>query len=915
MGSALYKPTPEVVQVVVYLDQIGRVSPGEMKLGYVSKQAIALPEPGQPLLSIGTVVEQPDSSQAFIPKESFDVLNNPYMGWVAWAKDAVRKPAGEPYVQPHSLVYVGISWRELEPVKGQFDWAGIEEKYQFAYWNSLGKKMNLRLVLDTPTSDPTHKDIPDWLYDELVQAEGTAGAGKWYATDAIGSGFAPNYSSPVLISEHERMIKAYAEHFDNDPRVAYIQLGSLGHWGEFHNWPEEVSGVFPQLIVSNQYVSHYLANFHHKLMGMRKPFPIAADHHLGLFNDVFGDKGSTKSFIDWTVDGWGEIGRYIEPGEVAADVQAASKMPDFWKTNFSGGEFTSGNPLQSLNDDVIMESLYETYASHTSWLGPSSPADYQVGVNGVTQAVQENMDTMLKTMGYRFVLESASHPASAQAGDSVTLATYWNNKGVAPFYMDWPVAVALADASGQIVASSITKASQTDIRNWLPGSQQAALPLHVPSNLTTGTYKVLVSILDPETNQPGIQLAITGKRNDGWYALDTIAIQGESSGSYTYMPPTLPQVSQVQQVTKVDTINGHVSITLDESKTELHIPVASFTDKDAVLDVSGKAFSLQIPKEVIDEIQNLQKEKGYTDDAQLSLSWNEIKGEDLQRVMEGISPTSGSPIWNSGGGAIRLTLSVIGSDGQSTVLDHFSTPLTLTLPLDAGANRTLAGVYYLADHGEPVFVPSIQEGDQLIAKVSHFSSYAVLELHRMFADVPVGHWAFADIQKLAAKHMIEGDSEQTFAPDRSVNRAEFTAMLVRILGVSSTTSNQTGFHDVHQDAWYAEAIRAAVQNGLVTGIGNDAFGPDQQISRQEAAVLMQNAIKVANLHIPAMSGSASYESFLDKEEGAAWAQGALHASVKQGLLQGLEDDRLAPTEPMTRAQASAILSRFMNLAK
>ncbi|NQX71365.1 DUF4832 domain-containing protein [Paenibacillus alba] len=919
VGSVFYKPTPDAVQVYLYLEQIGRINPGAMKVGCVSKQAIALPEPGQTLLATSAVYHQPAVSDAFVPKESFDVLNNPYMGWVAWARDDDKKPLGEPYVQPNSLMYVGISWRELEPVKGQFDWAGIEAKYQFAYWSSLGKKLNLRLVMDTPTEDPTHKDIPDWLYDELVQAEGSAGAGKWYNTESIGSGFAPNYSSPVLVSEHERMIQAYAEHYDNDPRVAFIQIGSLGHWGEFHNWPEDVSGKFPQLTISNQYVSHYINNFHHKLIGMRKPFPIAAEHHFGLFNDVFGDKGSTKSFLDWTINGWNEINLYLEPGENAPDVQAASKMPDFWKVNYSGGEFTSGNPLQSLKDEVMMESLYETYASHTSWLGPSSPADYQVGKDGVTQAVQENMDTMLKTMGYRFVLESASHQASAQAGDSVTLATYWNNKGVAPFYMDWPVAAALADASGQIVASSITKASETDIRSWLPGGHPAELPLTLPSSLMTGTYSVLIGILDPQMNQPDIQLAIEGKRSDGWYALDTIAVQGEdpsasapSSSSDSGYGGSLE--GTIQLVAQADLVNGHVAIALDGSKSELRVPLAALPDKDAQLDITGPAFSLQIPKEVMEEVKSLQKLKGYQG-AQLSLAWKEVKDMALQNMLAGLPSAAGSNLWSSAGSAIRLELSLKGGDGQSEVLKQFTAPLILTLPLSAGSDHALAGVYYLADNGTPVFVDSSEDKGQLIAKVWHFSSYAVLALHKSFRDVPSEHWAFADIQRMAARHIIEGESDTDFAPDRSVNRAEFTAMLVRQLGLTAKkASTDARFMDVEPQAWYAEAIQIAVQNGLVTGLGEGWFGPDQLISRQQAAVLLQRA-KGANLTVPAAAGNASYEAFADKEEGAVWAQDALRASVEQGLLQGLDDHMLAPAEHMSRAQASVILSRFKDLGK
>jgi Domain of unknown function (DUF4832)/Beta-galactosidase len=509
--------TSDYAKFYFYQDQIGRQSPEPITLGYVGKHAYHLPASGEAPLVLNQNI-QTQKSIGFEPKENFEVLNNPFKGWVGWANTK------QPLVQPHSLVYANISWRELEPEKGKFNWEEIESKFQFEKWQQEGTRINLRFVLDDPGNGP-EKDIPDWLYDELVKAEGQEGAGKWYDTPSsvVGKGFAPNYSSPTLIAEHERAIQALADRYNNHPGIAFIQIGSLGHWGEFHNWPEEVSGKFPSLSVSDQYVSHYLERFTNKMVGMRKPFPIAADNKLGLFNDVFGSKGATDTWVDWTVNGWNEIGSYVDNGQDPQEAQAASKMPDFWKYAYSGGEFHSGNTRLSVGDSTIMESLREARVSHTSWLGPSSPASYVKGKD-ITESEQANIDLLHNTMGYRFVLESVQHDHKGEIGDGLKLSFLWNNKGVAPFYFDWPLAVALQDNKGNIVTESIQRLDSIDIREWLPGRHEVNVDYSLSKNLKPGRYQLVIAILDPATGKPGIKLGIEGERPDGWTQLDAVTV-------------------------------------------------------------------------------------------------------------------------------------------------------------------------------------------------------------------------------------------------------------------------------------------------------------------------------------------------------------------------------------------------------
>lgn len=423
----------------------------------------------------------------FHPEEIQDVLNNPFMGWVPWAT-AQQVP------QPHRLVYAGISWRELEPKRGEFDWEGIERKYRFEYWDSKGVKIILRLVLDLPRRGTATLDIPDWLYERTEQK------GTWYNTTEIGNGFSPDYNNPVFIQEHERLIKALANRYNEDSRIAFIQLGSLGHWGEWHTWPNG-SGVFPEIPTSDLYVTHYLDHFTNKMIGLRRPFGIAKEHKLGLFNDMFGHQPSTDEWIGWFINGRS----VLEP-----------PMPDFWQFAYSGGEFSSGNALLHLTDDKIEDTLRQARESHTSWLGPCSPAELPREI-----PEQKNLDALLKTIGYRFVLQSVQHLGVATAGDNLKITMTWENKGVAPFYFPWPLSLSLLDEQGQMTAIHRTDA---DLRHWLPGDTTITTELPLPANLKAGEYTLLVAILDPATNKPGVDLAITGRREDGWYALNSIIV-------------------------------------------------------------------------------------------------------------------------------------------------------------------------------------------------------------------------------------------------------------------------------------------------------------------------------------------------------------------------------------------------------
>jgi hypothetical protein len=188
-------------------------------------------------------------------------------------------------------------------------------------------------------------------------------------------------------------------------------------------------------------------------------------------------------------------------------------MPDFWATSPSGGEFSSGSYFK---DSVIEETLRQARLTHVTWMGPSAPYREK------DAAIQPNIDRFLKTIGYRFVLTKDTHEKEAAAGKILNISLVVNNRGVAPFYYNWPLELSLADGQGTIVAAVRT---DIDIRKWLPGEHEASYALPIPDHLREGTYTVNAAILDPQSGKPGVEFANDGKRADGRYALGTVLIK------------------------------------------------------------------------------------------------------------------------------------------------------------------------------------------------------------------------------------------------------------------------------------------------------------------------------------------------------------------------------------------------------
>jgi hypothetical protein len=404
------------------------------------------------------------------------LLHNPLIGWVTDARD-------KDINQSHTLVYASFSWRDIESVKGEYDFKKFEEEHNFSYWKSKNIKIVIRLYLDYP-QDKSHRDIPDWLYEEM------GGKGVVYS-NAYGVGFSPDYNDPMLLNYHEELIQAIADRYDGDSDVAFVEIGSLGHWGEWHTGTNNDELIpFASQDVCEAITNQYLKYFNNKKLLMRHPTKIAADNKLGLFNDSFGDVFQTEDcFINWFSKGYVDqrTGAFNPP------------MQDFWMYAPSGGEIANSPGEQYFTNANIDRTLLQLKTSHTSWLGPSGP------FYSADDEIKKNLDVAQNNMGYKFYISKAVIDKNAIFNGNRTLRISVNNVGDAPFYYEWPLRLFIEDFNNNI---KYVKTADFDIRTLMPDSC-AEVQFIIPKAFGNNTYKAYIGIADPSTDQAAIQFANT----------------------------------------------------------------------------------------------------------------------------------------------------------------------------------------------------------------------------------------------------------------------------------------------------------------------------------------------------------------------------------------------------------------------
>ena len=413
-------------------------------------------------------------------EESEEHFYNPLMGFAPQA-------SYERLAEENTLVYIEVLWRNFEPEEGVYNYKAIEEASNLAKWREQGKHGVLRFICDTPTNE-AHIDIPQWLYDKID------GDGYHY-NKYDHMGFSPQYKNEIFIEYHKKAIEKLAEYFNKDTFLSYVQLGSLGHYGEWHLYYTKDENGLPAHEIRELYIKPYVESFKNVRFLTRRPFTHSKNHGFGLYDDMAGHKEDTEEWLGWIQNG----------GDYNGEKKSLVPMPDAWKTAPIGGEFTSSRDFEwilKFNLPITIELLKK---SHTTYLGPKIPEGLE---SDRSKDCADGALAVLKTMGYRISVSQANI-SDLSGTEDIRVKLKWQNSGIAPLYWDWPVYLYVLDENDKTLGRTLVN---INLSSLLP-EKEIVSETKIPYNGNfTNAKKLCIGIIDPMHGNPAVKLTMEAER-------------------------------------------------------------------------------------------------------------------------------------------------------------------------------------------------------------------------------------------------------------------------------------------------------------------------------------------------------------------------------------------------------------------
>ncbi len=177
-----------------------------------------------------------------------------------------------------------------------------------------------------------------------------------------------------------------------------------------------------------------------------------------------------------------------------------------------------------------------------------------------------------------------------------------------------------------------------------------------------------------------------------------------------------------------------------------------------------------------------------------------------------------------------------------------------------------------------------------------------------FHDMDQAIWADLAVSDLVKAGIVNGMGDGSFRPNQSVTREEFVKMLLGALGIEALEA-ETAFSDVNANEWYATYVAAAEQLGIVQGISEEAFGVGQTIVRQDMALMIQRAMEVTG---KTLNQDGETVMFGDTDSISDYAKDAVDQLAKAGIINGMGDGNFAPMQSCTRAEAAKVIYELIN---
>ena len=411
-------------------------------------------------------------------------------------------------------------------------WAGVED---------INMKVIPRVYLvwvepwhgGKPKNPDNPDDLNGWHWPSDIP-------GETWDEDDLNAPIVGGYCDPTFQDRVKKLVAKAGEAWDNDPRVAYIEMGIIGEFGEHHD--PDITTVW----------APHDQTFHVEnrtwLPGIEK---VLGDAFTAAFKNKKVMVRYAYEFKDY------EFGIYwdswSQPEERGRGYDEMMKLGDRWKTQPIGGEITwNWGSLakfrsfeETLADDETMDYiLWQIRDLHCNHLGGITWADFN------DPEFMKDAAVVQKAMGYRFVLGDISYSRNVAAGGRLNVSFDVVNTGSSPFYYDWPVEIAILDAqTHEKVWGHVCE--DVKISQWMPGDDwsretkayTSPAPVNnisekiaIDKNLPDGKYILAIGILDPAGMKPSVRFANENYFEGGYHPVGYIGVGDTEIGS-----PEIPE--------------------------------------------------------------------------------------------------------------------------------------------------------------------------------------------------------------------------------------------------------------------------------------------------------------------------------------------------------------------------------------
>ena len=248
----------------------------------------------------------------------------------------------------------------------------------------------------------------------------------------------------------------------------------------------------------------------------------------------------------------------------------------------------------------------------------------------------------------------------------------------------------------------------------------------------------------------------------------------------------------------------------------------------------------------------------------------------------------------------ELNISLTEKGKEIKRLDEF-------MRIELDAKEDMRNKRFVDEYGNVLKGKYDRKNKKLIFKSKVIGKYSLKEIESSLKDIE-GHWGREDIEDLYTNDIVKGDMNNSFNPNRNITRAEFVALINRLMEFDKKPS-AVNFKDVHSKAWYSEDINTISYYGIVKGKTLEKFEPESHITREEMVTIIGRVLERENF----VKDDSKSIDFKDKDKISSWSRDGIVYLSGYDILSGDENNNFNPKENATRAEAAKLINRLYNL--